>query len=200
VTALYLLPDLALFAVLLRMIFLGLHERRRAEFILLFAWLLWALLSISPGANASLHLVVWIFAAPAIVPAARRAGRSLILPVVLALAGGYAQLVFARYGNSFEIAAFVAHVWISTLAGTTFLLAWRKDRDKLRLGLGVYFAAAGAAQILMAALALPLLAILSAVLTGIWTALAAALGPRPDALVNEDYLGICPSSHLEINR
>jgi len=201
-TASYLLADLALFAVLLRMIFVGLHEERRAEFVFLYAWLLWALLSLTSISSPALHLVVWIFAVPALMRAARQVGQSAIwlggLSAALVVAAALAWFTFGRHGSDFAILAFNAHCGLAIFTGTLFVAASRHaeapDRTLWRW-MGAQFLIAGIGLELVAAGAAWLLPLISALLTGIWLLLALDLAPTPDALVNESNLAISSSGH-----
>ena len=200
--SLYLLPNLALFAVLCRMIAVKLHLERPALFVFLHAWFAYSLIT-QFAQHPALHLGVWLFAAPAIFLASKKllAGSRLWPAPALALcaAGALCGPVLSRWGISAEMLAFTLSCWLAVTTGTIFLAAsLRAEHPDRKLWCAVgahFFVLGGGMQILAAsAAAAAWFFLLPLVTAAIWLALACSLGPTPDALINEDRLAIARSA------
>ena len=195
-SALYLLPNLALFAVLCRMIAIKLHLERPALFVFLHAWFAYSLIT-QLAQHPALHLGVWLFGVPAVFLASKKllAGSRLWPAPALALcaAGTLCGPVLSRWGTSTEMLAFTLSCWLGVTTGTIFLAAsFRAEHPdrKLWRGVGGYFFVLGGGMQILAA---------SAAAAG-WffllpLATAAFLAPTPDALVNKERLAIAGGAY-----
>jgi len=205
-SALYLLPNLALFAVLCRMIAVGLHLERPALFVFLHAWFAYSLIT-QFAQSPALHLGVWLFAVPAIGIATKRifaVPRCGMWPALsacggLCAAGTLCGPVLARWGVSPSMFAFTLSCWLAITAGTIFLFASlvrpeaSGDPDrKLWRGMGAHFLVLGGGMQILAASAAAAawFFLLPLATAAIWLLLAWFIAPTPDAIVNEERLAI----------
>ena len=195
---LYLLPNLALFAVLCRMIAVGLHLERPALYVFLHAWFAYSMLT-QLAQHPALHLGVWLFGAPAIFLATKKllAGSRLWPAPALALcaAGTLCGPVLSRWGNSAEMLAFTLSCWLAVTSGTIFLLASLRSENpdrKLWRGVGAhFFVLGGGMQILAAsAAAAGWFFLLPLATAAIWLALAWSLGLTPDGIIATERLAL----------
>jgi len=197
-SALYLLPNLALFAVLLRMIAVRLHLERPALFIFLHAWFAYSLIT-QFAQSPALHLGVWLFAIPAIFTATKKLliGSHLWPAPALALcaAGTLCGPVLARWGSSPSMLAFTVSCWLAITAGTIFLLASARAQDpdrKLWCGAGTHFVVLGGGMQVLAASAAAAawFFLLPLATSAIWLLLAWFIAPTPDAIVATERLAL----------
>jgi len=197
VTALYLIQLLALFLVILRMTWTGLDRERPAEFILLWAWLIFSIVTLASSWSL-LYFAVWAFAAPAIFSASARLAsldEKATCALVLIFCAMCSQEIIRAWGQGAELVAFLGFSWIAMLGGAVLALAGLADEPgaarRLRLGIGgsflFYF---GGLQILAAFDVADAFGLVIAGSAAIWLLLAWFIAPTPDALFNLEKLGI----------
>lgn len=211
-SAIYLLPDAALFAVLARMVGVRLHAERPAMFAFLSAWLLRSLILLLAAqlldpasesyrrAHWLSEIAVWAVLAVALVPALVEIGNSYwvfaMLAAALLLSAAITGMIFNQLGTSWAISRQALSCWVWLMAGAAFAVASVKAAPPdatLWRGAGIFLLIYGGG-ILLAGIfhanasgaGYALIALGGAM---VWAGLAWFLGPHADVLVNLEKLG-----------
>jgi len=205
--AVYLLPDAALYLVLLRLVIVNAHHSCPREFFFLVSWWTYSLLSLHSQFPAAGHVVALAGALPLVQAATREllsgALSSWAAPALaLCAAGALASQIAARWGGSPELAWIVVSWWLAALFGGALLVGAFKRSPTgqaavLRAGIGAYLVLYGGGAALAAAFgSAAWIAGLALVTTALWLALAWGVEPTPDALINENILALSPCASL----